>query len=380
MDYIQYYSERENRRKAEVYDIANKALQAGRITPQEYNTILKRGELITERNYLTPEPESVAGIEGTVRAAPSRRTEPVDYSVAAPKQKFSYNRDTGKIEPINIQGLETQDQILNFNPPNIPAAEEKITPQRRAWLNTLGQADKVLATGVELPETLRRATESAAKGLGIDVTPYLEPQASPEQGEEKAPTKSLWMMGLSAIGSLGKRIGKVSSSATRNFSKKLAEKNKELGTPETTQEKVAATQEKLSEKSKGTGLIEEGNIDLTNRPKVKNPDGSISTVYSMSIGTDEGEVLIPRVSDDGRILSEDEAIEQYQKTGKHLGIFSDVSSANAYAKKLHSQQEKLIGKNKGKPDQFGFVVGEIRKGKKGKKGRYAGNNQWQIVP
>lgn len=86
------------------------------------------------------------------------------------------------------------------------------------------------------------------------------------------------------------------------------------------------------------GLLEKGNIDIHNRPVVKNPDGSISTVRSMSTNIDGREVLIPTVSDDGRIMSDDEAIDNFMKTGKHLGMFDNPNDATAYAESLHNQQ------------------------------------------
>ena len=85
-------------------------------------------------------------------------------------------------------------------------------------------------------------------------------------------------------------------------------------------------------------LIEKGNIDIHNRPVVKNQDGSISMVRSMSTNIDGREVLIPTVSDDGRIMSEDEAIDNFMRTGRHLGMFDNPDDATAYAESLHNQQ------------------------------------------
>src|SRR5262249_45246153 len=51
------------------------------------------------------------------------------------------------------------------------------------------------------------------------------------------------------------------------------------------------------------------------------------------------EVLLPLVSDDGKILTEKQAIAQYEKTGKSLGKFDSKQAANSYAKTLHEDYE-----------------------------------------
>lgn len=92
------------------------------------------------------------------------------------------------------------------------------------------------------------------------------------------------------------------------------------------------------------GLMEHGTIDLGTRPVVRNPDGSISTVRSFSVNFGNGEVLLPTVSDDGRIVSEDEAIRMYQNNGRHLGIFDKPDNATSYARQLSRSQAERYGR------------------------------------
>lgn len=81
-----------------------------------------------------------------------------------------------------------------------------------------------------------------------------------------------------------------------------------------------------------------GNLPLGIRYRVKNPDGSISTVRTMSIGTDGGEVLIPTVVG-GRVVSDEEAIAHFGRTRENFGTFRTPDEATAYAKWLHTQHE-----------------------------------------
>ena len=68
------------------------------------------------------------------------------------------------------------------------------------------------------------------------------------------------------------------------------------------------------------------------------------TAYSMSFGTDAGEVLVPGVGDGStyqpRKLTTAEALDQYKKTGNNFGTFKTAKDADAYAQKLHEDQAK----------------------------------------
>lgn len=102
-------------------------------------------------------------------------------------------------------------------------------------------------------------------------------------------------------------------------------------------------------KKEKTGLVAEspglqtpGNIDLNARPTVPLEDGTVATVRSMSFNFGGKEVLIPTVRDNGDLMTEEEAIEEFKKTGKHLGKFDTPENATAYAERLHVSQEENL--------------------------------------
>jgi len=84
--------------------------------------------------------------------------------------------------------------------------------------------------------------------------------------------------------------------------------------------------------------------------RLKNADGSTSTIRTMSFEEDGREVLIPTVVD-GEQLTEEQAIARYRKTGQHFGKFNSVEDANAEAKRLHEAEEAKLDENS-EPDPW----------------------------
>lgn len=79
---------------------------------------------------------------------------------------------------------------------------------------------------------------------------------------------------------------------------------------------------------------------------VKNNDGSTSSVRTISIDVNGKEVLIPTVSKDGRIMSNEEATQHYYNTGENFGKYDTIEEANKAGEALHIQQENLnLGDN-----------------------------------
>lgn len=88
-----------------------------------------------------------------------------------------------------------------------------------------------------------------------------------------------------------------------------------------------------------TGMRTPGNIDLSNRPVVKNPDGTISTVRSAGVNIDGNEVLLPTITPEGQGLTTPQAVERYKTTGENLGTFYSPEAATNFATAQHRKQD-----------------------------------------
>ncbi len=118
------------------------------------------------------------------------------------------------------------------------------------------------------------------------------------------------------------------------------------------------------------GMVQPGNIDLSKRPRVRNKDGTVSTVRSIGVNVDGVEVLIPTVSDDGRIMSDDEAVRTFKRTGKHLGTFETPEASTAFAERLHESEAAKLEKPKKRYLSTDPNAGAPAKEKKGAVRRY----------
>lgn len=81
-----------------------------------------------------------------------------------------------------------------------------------------------------------------------------------------------------------------------------------------------------------------GNLPLNITQVAHNSDGTVSTVRTISIGTDKGEVLIPTVIG-GKVVSDEEAIRHYKETDENFGTFETEEEATAFAQALHQRHE-----------------------------------------
>lgn len=92
------------------------------------------------------------------------------------------------------------------------------------------------------------------------------------------------------------------------------------------------------------GPFSKGNINLNGRKvyvwpgKDGKPSDNFSSLESMSTNIGGKEVLLPKVTADGKMLTEEQAIQSHLKTGLHLGKFNTPEEATKHAIDLERRQ------------------------------------------
>ena len=89
---------------------------------------------------------------------------------------------------------------------------------------------------------------------------------------------------------------------------------------------ISGKDNNLISKKNNPTMLEEPTDEIWDRPKVYNPDGTISTAVSITIGIeykDKDALAVIPTCYDGEIHSEQDAINRFFETHKHFGIFSN---------------------------------------------------------
>jgi hypothetical protein len=90
-----------------------------------------------------------------------------------------------------------------------------------------------------------------------------------------------------------------------------------------------------------------GNINLRNRPLSLLKNGKVDESFSFIINTtlQDGtlaKAVIPQVSDDGRKLTEKQAVDLYLQTNRHFGKFADLVTASKYRRVLQTREVEIL--------------------------------------
>ena len=232
-----------------------------------------------------------------------------DFAEALRAQAIS----SGKSQ--EIQGVDDKGLVQNFMThigPNIPQ-----------WAPLI--QNKSLKFSMSAPAA-QASPDPAHAGDGSGAPPPPAPTGPPQQSDKKNPSakeafdkaKQGYSAGAiwdRATTSIPKRLGL--GSMREYEAKKHADKRAQFGVEH-------------------DGPITPGNIDLKNRPVVKNEDGTSSTVLTTTIGENGKTILLPLIVN-GKKVDVKTATDHYHKTGEHMGIFKTEEDAEAYDQGLHNE-------------------------------------------
>ena len=265
------------------------------------------------------------------------------YALATIAEMFKSAQDKKRQKALS-KTQEANAEAVAKRKENQAEAMQESAERRAELFGDMGTQD----VGSNMPSTLDNMDEYKIDTVEPISEQALEEEANKSQSEDESssPIKD-GILGSLRDDILGEVID--SPTTTEYLGKQAGFDFSETDSPGTLVRDMAKTDKSITDDTKG--MFTKGNIDIYNRPVVKNDDGTISTVMTMGFQPNDGEfagkqVLIPRVSDDGRIMSQEEAIDYYYKTGKHLGVFNDIDSANKYAESLHHQQDDYYNGNR----------------------------------
>jgi len=221
--------------------------------------------------------------------------------------------------------------------------DEKVTYQPREWIKS---------GSISMDEALQQPTfwDSKPKDNEYGYYEAWQQEQAKKMGISPAQYQaSMWLGGADETG-----LGSTPEPFLKTFEARVRYTADRLGLPpEVVLEEMLKGKTPLLAKG---GLVEKydeggggapGNIDLHNRPVVHNPDGSISTVRSITVGFGDKTYVLPTVVG-GKVVSNQEAIDHFRQTGEHLGAFDRQEDADAYAQRLHEEQAKeYLGKAMG---------------------------------
>jgi hypothetical protein len=93
-------------------------------------------------------------------------------------------------------------------------------------------------------------------------------------------------------------------------------------------------------KDKSPSNSSEGNIDVSSRKTIKLSNGEVELFKPMAFRNAGKVIVVPTITEGGKLLTESGAINKYFETGMHLGIFDDMSEAKVRIEQLEKERFK----------------------------------------